>query len=297
MSYMAGILNLVVSPFMAGAAIVIGPEFSARTALDFWSLPTRESVNALWLTPTIAAMLLRLDRHQLSSGNALGIVRAFVGTAALPVETKSAFESRYGFALAPSYGTSELLLLTVALPELHEPEDSVGRPLPEVELRVADGDDGTGEIAVRTPFHFRGYLGGEDARDGEWHLTGDVGRSNPDGTLVLTGRKKELIICGGVNVSPAAVERVMEQHPAVEAVAAVGIPDPVLGEVVGLAVKLRHGRSLESIRDELAAHARNGLMAAQRPVHIVAVDELPRTTTGKLQRLRAREVVLRQMGR
>lgn len=292
-SYMAGLLNLLVSPFMAGASVVIGPEFSARRALDFWSVPSRHEVNSFWLTPTIVAMLLRLDRDVRPTGTIASLRHAFVGTAALPSESKEAFETRYRFQLSPSYGTSELLIVTVN-DGGHGRQDSVGGPLPGVELRLVDESGGIGEVFVRTPHRFAGYLGETPpSDDGGWRATGDVGTLLSDGQLVLTGRKKELIICGGINVSPVAVERVVGAHPAVDAVAAVGIPDPILGEVVAVAVRLREGLKLDEVRVALADHARARLAPAQRPAHWVQLAELPVTSIGKVQRLRVRDELIR----
>lgn len=296
MSYMAGLLNLLACPFMAGASVIVGPEFSARSILDFWSVPMHAGANAYWLVPTIVAMLLRADRD----GRAPDFLRSsapmlFCGTAPLPPADKRAFAERYGVELRPSYGTSELLLITVNDPARGHRDDSVGTPIRGVTLRVAGRGDEGGEILVATPSRSPGYLGEEPAgSSGQWSATGDLGVLLPDGELIVTGRKKELIISGGVNVSPAAVERVVGEHPGVEACAAVGIPDPILGERVVVAVRLREDHDPTAVRAAIVALARERLAPAQRPAEVVVLDSLPFTPTGKVRRGAVREDLLRR---
>lgn len=300
MSYMAGLLNLIVCPFMAGASLVVAPEFSARSILDFWELPIRNGTNAYWLVPTMIAMLLRADRdRRASSFLRASAPHIFVGTAPLPAEAKREFEARYGVPLRPSYGTSELLLITVNSPERGHRDDSVGAAIRDVVVEARDRDaTGVGELVVRTPFRSAGYLREPaDPPLGGWSATGDLGVVLPDGQVLVTGRKKELIISGGINVSPLAVERVVNEHPGVELSAAVGVPDPILGEVVIVAVRARAGHRFEDVKRDLARLARERLAPAQRPVEIVEVDTLPVTAMGKVKRAAVREEMLRRVRR
>ncbi len=292
MSYMAGLLNSIVCPFMAGGTIVVAEEFSARTLLDFWSVPRRYGVNTLWATPTLIAVLLELDRttygaeHCRSHG-----VRMFVGTAALSADHRSRFESKYGIRLRTSYGLSELLLLTVRRPDRDEEPDSVGAPLPAVEVSMVGGDQATdGEICVRTPYAALGYWGLEGPLP-EPFMTGDLGRVLQRGELLITGRKKDLIITGGVNVSPVAVEEVMRAHPRVRDVVAVGVPDAILGEAVALAVVLDPSADARAVKRDLMTTYAARLGQAQRPRHVVIVDQMPRSPNGKIRRADVRALV------
>lgn len=166
-----------------------------------------------------------------------------------------------------------------------------GRPLPGVELRV--GDDG--EILVRGPMVFDGYFGDAVATaaaidpDG-WLRTGDLGRLDDAGRLVVIGRRDGVIIRGGENVSPAEVEAALASHPGVADVAVVGIPDATLGEAV--AAVIVPAATADPSDDGLRAHARERLAGFKVPSRVVRVRELPRTSLGKIARPAVRELAL-----
>ncbi len=171
---------------------------------------------------------------------------------------------------------------------------TVGFPLPGTELAIVDeeghgvrpGEDG--EIVLRGPQVFSGYWGLPDATEesfypGGWFRTGDVGRVDPeDGYLAITGRLKEMIITGGLNVYPREVELVLEDHAAVENAAVVGVPSEQWGEeVVAFVVPARDG---EVDPEELTAHAREHLSSYKCPKRFLTVDQLPRNQVGKVLR-------------
>jgi len=159
----------------------------------------------------------------------------------------------------------------------------VGWALPGIELRL-DGEDG--EILIRGPQVFDGYWRRPDATtealtgDG-WFRTGDLGRlDEEDGSLEITGRSKELIISGGLNVYPREVEAALEDHPAVAQVAVAGVPSERWGEeVVAFVVP-----SGDLDGDALIAHCRERLSAYKCPKRVVALDELPVNRMGKVRR-------------
>jgi malonyl-CoA/methylmalonyl-CoA synthetase len=204
------------------------------------------------------------------------------------------------------YGTTETGL------DVSNPYDgprtagSVGLPLPGIEARVADesgrpleaGADG--EIVLRGPQVFSGYWQDEEAtrasfHPGGWFRTGDVGRIDPtSGYLSITGRLKELIISGGLNVYPREVELVLEEHASVARAAVIGLPSERWGEEVVALVVPTEGGSVD--QQELAAHARSALAPHKRPKAFFSVDSLPVNALGKLQRSRAAEVAARLRG-
>lgn len=171
---------------------------------------------------------------------------------------------------------------------------SVGLPLPGTEVRLVDDegvpvDDGQdGEIVLRGPQVFAGYRGAPDAArssffDGGWFRTGDIGCRDPhDGFVSITGRSKEVIISGGMNVYPREVELALEESPAVERAAVVGVPSERWGEEVVAAVVAAAGARVNG--DELMELASERLAPYKRPKRIVVVDELPLNPMGKLVR-------------
>ncbi|MGE5596265.1 MAG: class I adenylate-forming enzyme family protein, partial [Hyphomicrobiales bacterium] len=141
-----------------------------------------------------------------------------------------------------------------------------------------------GEICVRSDRVMKGYYKQEDATstaiiDG-WLHTGDVGKLDEDGYLFITGRKKDLIIRGGENISPGEIENCLEDHPAIEEAAVIGVPDPDWGEVVKAIVVLRQGEKLTP--DEVIAYCKSRLASFKAPSYVAFVDELPRNAMGKV---------------
>jgi malonyl-CoA/methylmalonyl-CoA synthetase len=152
--------------------------------------------------------------------------------------------------------------------------------------RLEPGEDG--EIVLRGPQVFSGYMDLPEATResfyaGGWFRTGDIGRVDPDdGYLTVTGRSKELIISGGLNVYPREVELVLEDHPAVERAAVVGAPSERWGEeVVAFVVP---GGCDGVDKEALADHVRERLSAYKCPKRFIEIGELPRDDLGKVQR-------------
>jgi len=232
----------------------------------------------------------------------------FVGFAPLPLKVKDEFEARYGVRLIENYGLSETLFVTArSRGSLSQRIGGgyVGEALPGVRLRtvddegelVADGMDG--EVQILTPDLMAGYLD-TDGRLLEmdpaiWFPTGDVGHVDERGSLFITGRKKDLIIRGGVNISPAAIEEALMHIPGVADVAVVSIPHELYGEDVVAVLKLDAGVELESMLDSVVAHAKRNLAQHQQPARYIAIDELPRTANGKVQKARIRELVAEKL--
>jgi o-succinylbenzoate---CoA ligase len=158
-----------------------------------------------------------------------------------------------------------------------------GHPLEGVEVRV--GEDG--EVLVRGPMLFRGYRGDPErtaaALRGGWLHTGDLGRLEPDGRLVVLGRRDDLIVTGGVNVHPVEVEAVLAAHPAVAEVGVRGLPDPEWGQRVAAFAVPADPASPPTLA-ELRAFALERLAAAKAPRQLVLLPALPRGRSGKLLR-------------
>jgi acyl-CoA synthetase (AMP-forming)/AMP-acid ligase II len=169
---------------------------------------------------------------------------------------------------------------------------SIGRPLPDVEVKVV-GESGEtlaagqiGEILVRTARVMKGYAGDVEggARqepDGYLH-TRDLGYIDEAGYVFLVGRKDDMIIRGGENIAPAEVEAVLQTHPAVDEAAVVGLPSVEWGQIVAAAVVLRSRAEVDA--DELAEYCRLRLASFKKPERIRIVEDLPRNQLGKILR-------------
>jgi long-chain acyl-CoA synthetase len=306
MAYMGGLYNLLILPFLCGATVVVDHVFDARSSLHFWDKAKNNKVNTLWLAPTVLSILLRMDRGRTGEEFCRNSVRhTFVGFAPLPLKVKHEFESRYGVRLIENYGLSETLFVTARTRELIGGNGYVGEMLPGVLLRVVS-DEGQpvepgieGEVEILTPDLMAGYLGahGEllEMDASVWFSSGDVGRLDGNGSLSITGRKKDLIIRGGVNISPAAIEEELMRVKGVADVAAVSIPHELYGEDIVAVLKLDPGLEVEPMLDLVLGHAKRNLAQHQQPARYIAIDEFPRTANGKIQKARIRELVAEKL--
>jgi len=306
MAYMGGFYNLLVLPFLCGASVVVDHVFDARSSLHFWDRAKNNHVNTLWLAPTVLSILLRMDRGCTGEEFCRSSVRrTFVGFAPLPVKVKHEFESRYGVRLIENYGLSETLFVTARTGDVVGGNGYVGETLPGVALRVIN-DAGEpvepgveGEVQILTPDLMAGYVdaGGRlmEMDASVWFPTGDVGRLDDSGSLFITGRKKDLIIRGGVNISPAAIEEELMHIKGIVDAAVVSIPHELYGEEIVAVLKLERGVELESMLDLVLGHAKRNLAQHQQPARYMAIDEFPRTANGKVQKARIRELVAEKL--
>jgi long-chain acyl-CoA synthetase len=271
-----------------GASLAVLPRFNPAQALE---MIARDKITIFAGVPTMYIALLSVpdrERYDVSS------LRVCVsGGAAMPVEIFRAFEEAFGCIVLEGYGLSETSpVASFNHPGRERKVGSIGTPIRGVEMRVVD-DKGVevpagevGEISIKGHNVMKGYWQRPDAtaavlQDG-WFRTGDMGRIDPDGYFFIVGRKKELIIRGGYNVYPREIEEVMHEHPAVAEAAVIGVPHPALGEEVAAAVVLKPGETVTA--DELRSWVAERVAAYKYPRHVWLVDDLPKTSTGKVQK-------------
>ena len=273
-----------------GASVVLVQRFDPSTALD----TIRE--RKVTVVPGAPPMWLAWSHMDDLPADSFATVRlALTGAAKMPEEAIRRLEERFGIALAEGYGLTEASPVVTSSAGQALRIGSVGRVLDGVEVRLVDevGDDvldgDAGEIWVRGPNVFKGYLGEPEltarviTADG-WLRTGDIATTDDDGYLYLVDRAKDLIIVSGFNVYPAEVEEILAAHPAVAEVGVVGVPHPHTGEAVKAFVVARDGEAGGVDEEVLIAWVGEHLARYKCPTKVLFVDELPRNVSGKLLR-------------
>jgi acyl-CoA synthetase (AMP-forming)/AMP-acid ligase II len=271
--------------WIRGGTVLIKREFDAERML---AVVARERVTACMTVPTILTRLLAvpgLARYDLSS------LRCVISTGApLPAPVRVEVLDRLTPSLYQFYSSTESGGIT-ALPPWRQRDrgDSVGTGVFGKELRV----DEDGEVLTRGPALMTEYVGPPEVTAAAfvagWFRTGDVGRLDDESLLYIVGRKKDMIISGGLNIYPAEVERVLHAHPAVQEAAVVGQPDAEWGEIVAAFVQLRPGHRATAA--DIVEHCRAHMASYKKPQVVEFVRELPRTTSGKIARRELRSGV------
>ncbi len=209
MTYMAGILNTILMPFFFGCRIAILPRFDVMSAVSFWKSVEKLSISAFWLSPTMLNILMTIDRKaKIKDYLAMRETLFFIGTAPLFENVRSCFEKKYGVKLLQSYGLSETLFISTETPDRENDPASVGVILPNADITIYDD----GEIGIGVPWMFLGYSNEktDDYFKDSNYLSGDLGKI-ADRRLYITGRKKDLIVKGGMNISPTQIENCINQ--------------------------------------------------------------------------------------
>ena len=289
-----GIGNSLFFPLSVGASVVLEPRRPTPEVARETLAAHRPTL--FFAVPTFYAALVNSDLPD----DAFASVR--LGASAgepLPAALLQRFTDRFGVEVVDGIGSTEALHIFLS----NRPGDvhpgTTGVPVPgyDVELRDAEGrpvSDGTpGSLYVRGESIALGYWRRADATRtvfvGEWLSTGDTYVRGEEGWYTCLGRSNDLLKAGGIWVSPAEVEARLLQHEAVGEVAVVGLPDEN-GIDKPVAAVVRRAPVTE---DELVRWCREGLAAFKRPRHVVFVDAIPKTATGKMQRYKVRELVAR----
>jgi malonyl-CoA/methylmalonyl-CoA synthetase len=247
----------------------------------------------LFAVPTMHRRLADAAEADSEIARALAGARLIVsGSAALPAVEHARIERLTGQQVVERYGMTETLMNTAVRADGDRRPGSVGPPVPGVDLRiVSEGEDagGIGEIQVRGPNLFLGYLNRPDATaeamtpDG-WFRTGDIATRDPDGYIRIVGRRAtDLIKSGGFKIGAGEIENALLEHPAVAEAAVAGVPDEDLGERIAAWVVVVPGAG-QPEPQELADHVARLLTPHKRPRDVCYVDELPRNAMGKVQK-------------
>jgi fatty-acyl-CoA synthase len=270
-----------------GARAVLMSSWNPEQALG---LIQRHGVHHFFAVPTMSeSLLLAAQRHNAELSSVRWILS---GGAAIPGHLVRAFADR-GIPLLDSYGCTETAGAAVCMDLDHflDKPGSIGKPFMHTDVRVMAtherqaGPNEIGEIQIRAPHVFAGYWNNPTATkaafDGDWLLSGDLGRCDGDGYIYLVDRKKHMIISGGENIYPAEIEQVLGGHPAIAELAVVSYPSPKWGEGVGAVVVLRPGHSLSL--EDIGTFCLNKIANYKVPTRLkISPHPLRRTVTGKL---------------
>ncbi len=307
--------NLLTVPLyhVAGAQAMLAAIYGGRTLAMMRQFETKEWLETVQREKASRAMLVPtmlkrvIDDPDFSKYDLSSLRVITYGAAPMPLEViKKAMEVLPGVRFINAFGQTETASTITALgPEDHiitgteaEKEkklkrlaSSIGRPLPDVEMKVIDEEGNelppgeVGEIIARGPRVMSGYWKDPEkttqalTKDG-WLRTGDMGYRDEDGYFYLSGRADDLIIRGGENISPEEVENILYSHPKIEEVAVIGIPDPEWGQEPRAIVVLKKGE--KATVDEIMEFCRAKLSSFKRPRSMIFVDSLPRNQMGKV---------------
>jgi acetyl-CoA synthetase len=300
----------IISPLSHGITSIIDEgEFDAER----WYRTIQEQKVTIWYTaPTAVRMMMKagtevIRKYDLSS-------LRFISSVGEPLNPEAVVwgQEAFGLPIHDNWWQTETGGIMIANYRAMEIRPgSMGRPLPGIEAatvqRQKDGTvtlakaDELGELALRPgwPSMFRGYLHEEERYRkcfaGGWYLTGDLAKQDADGYFWFVGRADDVIKSAGHLIGPFEVESALMEHPAIAEAGVIGIPDPMIGEVVKAFVSLKKGYEPgETLRKELLGHARARLGPAVAPRQIEFRDSVPKTRSGKIMRrlLKARELGL-----
>jgi fatty-acyl-CoA synthase len=278
-----------------GATVVLLDEFKPEA---FLRAVEKHRATTTALVPTMLHRLMALGPEVLAAYDTRSLRAIFVGGSPLPGPLSIQVMDHFGDILFNFYGATETGLVTLGKPDdLRASPGTIGRAVPGNEIRLLDdaGNDvargEVGELYVRNKLLVAGYHEDESAtrasmRDGFFSV-GDLARQDRDGCYFIEGRKRDMVISGGVNVYPAEVEGVLEQHPEIAEVAVVGVSDPEWGERVRAFVSLHPGAALDEAT--LKLWLRERLAGPKQPRDIVFLPSLPRNPTGKVLKRELRE--------
>ncbi|MGP5433421.1 long-chain-fatty-acid--CoA ligase [Corynebacterium variabile] len=298
-------MNITLGPLIGGTVLLLpAPEKTLLAGAMKKQKPT-------WIPGVPALYQTIMDLAEKDGIDISGVRASFSGASGLPVEVVKRWENLTGGRLVEGYGLTETSPIVIGNPmsDARRP-GYVGVPFQDTQVRVVSQDDPTavlpdgeaGELVVRGPQVFGGYLNREDANEkafvtgedglGDWFRTGDMAVMEADGFVKIVSRIKEMIVTGGFNVYPQEVEEVLCEHPSIQAASVVGLPRSDGSETVAAGVVLAKGARLDE--EVLKDHCREGLARYKVPRGFKVFTELPADQLGKVRRVEVREQMLEE---
>ena len=265
-------LSILMRSLYNGTAVTILPKYDEAQVLK---LIESEQINMMSLVPTI---LTQLEPH--ITHHALRVI--LLGGEFIPMALIEACEKK-SLPIYKTYGMTETFSQSVTFSILEYPHkrESVGKPLPGMQVRIDNPDaDGVGEIHLTGPMVMTGYINKEPI-DGDFN-TDDIGYIDEDGFVYILNRRKDLIISGGENIYPKELEDLVYTLPSVKECAVVPVPDVKWGQVPALFVAFHDGKSLPP--EDIIVFMKDSLAKYKIPKYVKVLTALPRNGTGKILR-------------
>jgi len=292
LAFSYGSYEEVVPCIQAGGTIVLLDSFSPRRAMEAIQ---KHGVTLMEGVPTMYAMMLNFkdsDKYDIST-------LRFVVSAGAPLsaELAKAFRKKFGVPIVHFYALNEATALVsydtsefIETNKIETTPSSCGRPFPGIEVKILDENDNElpegeiGELVTKGPILMTEYYKNPDTTAqvlrGGWLHTGDLAKYDEDGYLYIVGRKKDIIIRGGINIFPCEIEEILYAHSKIAEVAVVGTPDDMFGEEVRVVVSLKRGTI--ATPEEIKEFCRKKLADYKVPKYVEFRNELPKGPTGKI---------------
>ena len=285
--HIAGFAGQLLTTLYAGGQVILSKQFDLDIMLG---LMEKNPITYLMLLPAQLAALI--DHPKTNAKHFISLRRCVAGGDKVPVETQKRFHTLSGKYVTECCGMTESFSYAINLSNQSNYRGSIGTPAYATELKIVDDNNQTlsvnqtGEIIVKSLANMIGYWNNPEAtRDvikDMWIYTGDLAYQDETGYYWFAGRKKDIIIRGGSNISPLEVEDVIYQHPAIKETGVFGYPDKVLGQVVIAAVVLKEKQTLTA--ENLKKFISTYIADYKIPEKIIFATELPHNAIGKLDR-------------
>lgn len=286
MTHLFGQDLAVIPPVLTGGTVFILETFDAEEVLSVLA------ENRITVMSGVNTMFARMVEVPNAKAYDLSSLRAVIaGAAALSAEVSRKFKETFNVEILPAYGSTETSVVTATPPEGPVKTGSIGKPIPGVTVSVQDEGGNMlprgeiGELMVRKDCAMLGYLNLPEANKesfrGDWYQTGDIIRMDEDDYIFIVGRKKEMINTSGYSVFPKEVEDVIGKLERVKEVAVLGLPDEVRGEIVAAFVA---PASPDLTREDVLSFCKDNLASYKVPRRVEMLPELPKTSTGKVEK-------------